>query len=151
MDLQDPTKKMSKSDESPQGSISVLDDPKAITKKIKSAVTDAGREVVASDDKPGVTNLLTILSVATGKAIPELEAAYAGKGYGDFKADVVVFDAKMVKAPATRTQPKQFPIGIDYVIVNGQVDSAGISPASSTPSARSSNAPSQTGWSPSSV
>ena len=86
-DLQDPTRKMSKSIGG-NGTIWVLDEPKAITKKVKSAVTDAGREVVAGDDKPGVTNLLTILSVATGKAIPELEAAYAGKGYGDFKADV---------------------------------------------------------------
>jgi tryptophanyl-tRNA synthetase len=86
-DLQDPTRKMSKSIGG-NGTVWVLDDPKAITKKVKSAVTDTGREVVASDDKPGVTNLLTILSVATGKAVPELEAAYAGKGYGDFKADV---------------------------------------------------------------
>ena len=86
-DLQDPTRKMSKTIGG-LGTIWVLDEPKVITKKIKSAVTDTGREVVAADDKPGVTNLLTILSVATGKAIPELEAAYAGKGYGDFKADV---------------------------------------------------------------
>ena len=59
------------------------------TKKVKSAVTDTGREVRFDvDGKPGISNLLTILSVATGKAVPELEAAYDGKGYGDFKADV---------------------------------------------------------------
>ena len=86
-DLQEPTRKMSKSIGG-QGTLWVLDDPKAITKKVKSAVTDAGREVVATEDKPGITNLLTILSVATGKAVLELEAAYAGKGYGDFKGDV---------------------------------------------------------------
>jgi tryptophanyl-tRNA synthetase len=86
-DLQDPARKMSKSIGG-SGTVWVLDDPKSITKKIKSAVTDTGREVVASDDKPGITNLLTILSVATGKAISELQDAYAGKGYGDFKADV---------------------------------------------------------------
>ncbi len=86
-DLQDPTRKMSKSIGG-TGTIWVLDDPKTLTKKVKSAVTDAGREVVARDDKPGITNLLTILSVATGKAVPELEAAYDGKGYGDFKGDV---------------------------------------------------------------
>jgi tryptophanyl-tRNA synthetase len=86
-DLQDPTRKMSKSIGG-NGTIWVLDDPKTLTKKVKSAVTDTGREVVAADDKPGITNLLTILSVATGKGIAELQDAYAGKGYGDFKGDV---------------------------------------------------------------
>jgi tryptophanyl-tRNA synthetase len=86
-DLQDPTRKMSKSIGG-SGTVWVLDDPKTLTKKIKSAVTDTGREVRAADDKPGISNLLTILSVATGKAVAELESAYVGKGYGDFKADV---------------------------------------------------------------
>jgi len=86
-DLQDPAVKMSTSRGGP-GTLWVVDDPKTITKKVKSAVTDTGREVRAADDKPGITNLLTILSVCTGKAVPELEAAYDGKGYGDFKADV---------------------------------------------------------------
>jgi tryptophanyl-tRNA synthetase len=86
-DLQDPTRKMSKSIGG-SGTVWALDDPKTVTKKIKSAVTDAGREVRVAEDKPGITNLLTILSVCTGKAVPELEAAYVGKGYGDFKADV---------------------------------------------------------------
>jgi tryptophanyl-tRNA synthetase len=86
-DLQDPARKMSKSIGGP-GTVWVLDEPAVLTKKVKSAVTDTGREVRAADDKPGITNLLTILSVATGKAVPELEAAYQGKGYGDFKADV---------------------------------------------------------------
>ena len=86
-DLQDPARKMSKSIGGP-GTVWVLDDPKTVTKKIKSAVTDTGREVRVADDKPGITNLLTILSVCTGKAVPELEDAYDGKGYGDFKADV---------------------------------------------------------------
>jgi tryptophanyl-tRNA synthetase len=86
-DLQDPTRKMSKSIGG-SGTVWVLDEPKVLTKKVKSAVTDTGREVRAGDDKPGVTNLLTILSTVTGKAVDELEAAYDGKGYGDFKADV---------------------------------------------------------------
>ncbi|MDP9181505.1 MAG: tryptophan--tRNA ligase [Actinomycetota bacterium] len=87
-DLQLPEKKMSKS-LGGQGTLWVLDEPAVLVKKIKSAVTDTGREVVFDvGAKPGVSNLLTILSVATGKAVPELEAAYAGKGYGDFKADV---------------------------------------------------------------
>ena len=86
-DLQEPTRKMSKSIGG-TGTVWVLDDPKTVTKKIKSAVTDLGREVRAADDKPGITNLLTILSVCTGKAVSELEDAYVGKGYGDFKGDV---------------------------------------------------------------
>ncbi|MDT7549350.1 MAG: tryptophanyl-tRNA synthetase, partial [Actinomycetota bacterium] len=86
-DLQDPTRKMSKTIGG-TGTIWVLDDPKTLTKKVKSAVTDTGREVRVADDKPGISNLLTILSVATGKAVSELESAYDGKGYGDFKADV---------------------------------------------------------------
>ncbi len=86
-DLQDPTAKMSTSRGGP-GTLWVVDEPKVITKKIKSAVTDTGREVVASPDKPGVTNLLTVLSVATVTPVPELEAAYVGKGYGDLKGDV---------------------------------------------------------------
>ncbi len=87
-DLQDPTAKMSTSRGGP-GTLWVIEDDKAMTKKIKSAVTDTGREVGYDvEHKPGISNLLTILSVATGKDVPELEAAYAGKGYGDFKGDV---------------------------------------------------------------
>ncbi|GAC1439733.1 MAG: tryptophan--tRNA ligase [Mycobacteriales bacterium] len=86
-DLQEPTRKMSKS-LGGSGTIWVLDEPKALTKKVKSAVTDAGREVRAGQDKPGVSNLLTILSTVTGRDVGELEAAYDGKGYGDFKSDV---------------------------------------------------------------
>ena len=86
-DLQDPTRKMSKSIGGP-GTIWVLDEPTVVTKKVKSAVTDTGREVRAAEDKPGVTNLLMILSAVTGTPVPALESAYEGKGYGDFKADV---------------------------------------------------------------
>jgi tryptophanyl-tRNA synthetase len=86
-DLQEPSRKMSKSIGG-NGTIWVLDEPTVLVKKVKSAVTDTGREVRAADDKPGVTNLLTILSTATGKEVTELEKTYDGKGYGDFKADV---------------------------------------------------------------
>jgi tryptophanyl-tRNA synthetase len=89
LDLQDPTAKMSKSAESQAGVIDLLDEPKALTKKIKSAVTDTGREVVAdAEAKPGITNLLTIMSAVSGRTVAELEQDYAGKGYGDFKKDV---------------------------------------------------------------
>ena len=88
MDLQNPDAKMSKSEDSPQGTIDLLDSPDAIRKKIKTAVTDSGKEIVARDDKPAISNLLSIYSVASGKAIKELEAEYAGKGYGDLKKDL---------------------------------------------------------------
>jgi tryptophanyl-tRNA synthetase len=88
MDLQNPDAKMSKSTESPLGTLKLTDDPGAIRRKVKSAVTDSGREVVASPDKPALSNLLTILSVASGRSIPQLEMAYDGRGYGDFKADL---------------------------------------------------------------
>jgi tryptophanyl-tRNA synthetase len=89
MDLQRPDAKMSKSEDSPQGTILVLDDPKAIEKKIKSAVTDSGSEIRHDrDEKPGVSNLIEILSVATGTPIPAVESSYDGRGYGDLKGDV---------------------------------------------------------------
>jgi tryptophanyl-tRNA synthetase len=89
MDLQEPTKKMSTTNGTPQGTVLVLDDADTIRKKFKTAVTDSGREVrYAPDEKPGVSNLIEILSVASGTSIPEVEAAYDGRGYGDLKGDV---------------------------------------------------------------
>ena len=89
MDLQEPTKKMSTTTSSEQGRVLILDEPDAIRKKFRSAVTDSGRDVrYAPDEKPGVSNLLEILSVSTGRAIPEVEADYDGRGYGDLKSDV---------------------------------------------------------------
>lgn len=93
-DLQNPTAKMSKSAESDAGLISILDDPKVIAKRVRSAVTDTEREIrFDREAKPGVSNLLTIESALTGTPIPELALAYEGKGYGDLKtqvADVLV-------------------------------------------------------------
>jgi tryptophanyl-tRNA synthetase len=88
MDLQNPQAKMSKSADSPNGTLRVIDPPEEIARKIKSAVTDSGREVRAGKDKPAITNLLTIYSAVDGRSIPELEQAYAGKGYGEFKQDL---------------------------------------------------------------
>lgn len=89
MSLADPTKKMSKSDANVKAMISILDEPKAIEKKIKSAVTDSeGIVKYDKENKPGVSNLLTIYSSCSGKTIEQLEAQYEGKGYGDFKADL---------------------------------------------------------------
>lgn len=93
-DLQEPTRKMSKSSSSPAGLIEMLDDPKVTAKKIRSAVTDSGSEVrFDQEEKPGVSNLLTIHSALTGETIPSLEERFAGRMYGDLKkevADVVV-------------------------------------------------------------
>ncbi len=93
-DLQNPTAKMSKSASSPAGIIEMLDDPKVSAKKIRSAVTDSDSEIrFDAEEKPGVSNLLTIYSSLTATSIQDLEDQYAGKGYGDLKtdlADVVV-------------------------------------------------------------
>ncbi|MDP0498863.1 MAG: tryptophan--tRNA ligase [Verrucomicrobiota bacterium JB022] len=86
--LQDPTRKMSKSDPNQGGVLYLLDEPNIIRKKIKSAVTDSGSEVRADDEKPGITNLLHIMSASTGRSIEELEAAFAGSQYGAFKEAV---------------------------------------------------------------
>jgi tryptophanyl-tRNA synthetase len=94
MDLQDPTKKMSKSEESPQGTILVLEDQKAIAKKIRSAVTDSETSVRHDRDaKPGISNLIEIYAAVTGQPIPAIEKEFADGGYGTFKvavADAVV-------------------------------------------------------------
>jgi tryptophanyl-tRNA synthetase len=88
-DLQEPTNKMSKSSGSVAGVLEIMDTPEANTKKIKSATTDAGREVTFDEkEKPGISNLLTIHSALSGRTISELENEFAGKGYGDFKAAV---------------------------------------------------------------
>jgi tryptophanyl-tRNA synthetase len=85
MALDDPTQKMSKSATRPDSSISLDDPPDAIARKIRAAVTDSGREVVAGEDKPALTNLLTILSVIEGSTIAALEERFAGAGYAQFK------------------------------------------------------------------
>ena len=90
MDLQDPTSKMSTSSPiAAQGVIRMLDDPDAIRRKFKSAVTDSGRDVRHDrEGKPGVSNLIEIMSVATGETFAEIESRYDGQGYGRFKEDV---------------------------------------------------------------
>jgi tryptophanyl-tRNA synthetase len=88
-DLQEPTNKMSKSASSASGVIELMDVPEVNVKKIKSAVTDTGREVIFDlENKPGISNLMTILSVVSGKSIAAIQDEFAGKGYGDFKGAV---------------------------------------------------------------
>jgi len=88
MGLDNPEKKMSKSAESEYNYISLLDDAETIRKKIKKAVTDSGSEIVYTDDKPALKNLINIYSSFSGKSTKEIEAMYKGKGYGDFKTDL---------------------------------------------------------------
>jgi tryptophanyl-tRNA synthetase len=103
-DLQEPTNKMSKSAGSAAGVLEIMDTAEANTKKIKSATTDAGREVTFDEkEKPGISNLLTIHAALSGKSVADLENEFAGKGYGDFKAavaEVVVEYLRPIRARA---------------------------------------------------
>ncbi|MCS7483855.1 tryptophan--tRNA ligase [Umezawaea endophytica] len=118
-DLQDPAAKMSKS--VPAGMVELLEDPKRSAKKIRSAVTDAGREVVFDVvEKPGVSNLLTIYSALTGRAVPELEADYAGRGYGDLKKDLgEVFTEFVTPVQARVAAYLDDPAELDKVLARG--------------------------------
>ena len=88
MDLQEPEKKMSTTGGTEQGTVYVLDSPDAIRRKFKIAVTDSGREIVHAPEKPGISNLIEIMSVATGDSIPQIQGRYDGHGYGAFKEEV---------------------------------------------------------------
>jgi tryptophanyl-tRNA synthetase len=88
MDLQDPGRKMSTTGATDAGTVYVLDEPDAVRKKLGSAVTDSGREIVRAEEKPGVTNLIEVLAVARGVAPEEIEGEFDGAGYGDFKQAV---------------------------------------------------------------
>jgi tryptophanyl-tRNA synthetase len=104
LDLQSPDKKMSKS-LPPSGTVYLLDDPAVTAKKIRSAVTDTGREVVADpENKPGVTNLLTIHSSLSGRSLAELEEHFAGRGYGDLKKELAEVVTDFVTPVRQRTQ-----------------------------------------------
>jgi tryptophanyl-tRNA synthetase len=88
MDLQEPDRKMSTTGGTPQGTVGLLDPPDTVRRKVRSAVTDSGNEVRRGEDKPGITNLIDIMAVATGSTPEEIEARYDGTGYGKFKEDV---------------------------------------------------------------
>jgi tryptophanyl-tRNA synthetase len=89
MDLQEPDRKMSTTGGTPQGTVELLDPPEVISKKFRSAVTDSGRDVVYDpESKPGISNLIEILHVATGEPIADIESRYDGQGYGAFKQEV---------------------------------------------------------------
>jgi tryptophanyl-tRNA synthetase len=103
MDLQSPDKKMSKT-LPPAGCVNLLDDPAVTAKKIRSAVTDTGREVVYDpESKPGVSNLLAIFSELSGRSITALEEQFAGRGYGDLKKELADVVADFVAPVRRRT------------------------------------------------
>jgi len=104
-DLQEPTAKMSKSSAAPNGLIELLEDPARAAKKIRSAVTDTGREIIYDPDaKPGVSNLLAIYSALTGRPVDDLVTAYAGKGYGDLKKDLAEVVGEFLRPIQERTR-----------------------------------------------
>ena len=88
MSLQDPAKKMSKSDENPNASIYLMDDPDTIMRKFKRAVTDSEGHVAYREEQPGISNLMSIYSAVTGKSMDEIEREFDGRGYGEFKTAV---------------------------------------------------------------
>ncbi|GAA3245174.1 tryptophan--tRNA ligase [Pseudonocardia petroleophila] len=120
-DLQDPSAKMSKSNSAPGGIVNLLDDPKVSAKKIRSAVTDAEREIRYDvENKAGISNLLTIHSALSGRTIPELEGDYAGKGYGDLKKDLAEIVADFTAPLAERVQGYlDDPAELDRVLARG--------------------------------
>lgn len=103
MSLQDPSKKMSKSDENQNASIYLMDDTDTVIRKFKRAVTDSGSEVRYLDEKPGIQNLMDIYSVVTDKTIDEIEKEFDGKGYGEFKLAVGEAVASLLKPIHSRT------------------------------------------------
>jgi tryptophanyl-tRNA synthetase len=88
MNLQDPNRKMSKSDTEAAGNIYLMDTPAQIQQKIKRAVTDSGSVVQTGDDKPAISNLLVLMSIATGRTLNKIEEEYITKGYGDLKTEL---------------------------------------------------------------
>jgi tryptophanyl-tRNA synthetase len=101
MDLQNPTSKMSTTDGTPMGTVLMVDKPDVIRRKFRAAVTDSGSEVRRGPDKPGITNLVEIMAVASGESMEAIEARFDGQGYGSFKdavADAVIARLEPIQA-----------------------------------------------------
>jgi tryptophanyl-tRNA synthetase len=112
MDLQEPENKMSTTGGTAQGTVLVLDPPDVVRRKFKTAVTDSGRDVVRAADKPGISNLIDIMSVATGEPPEAIESRYDGAGYGQFKEDVgeavvALFEPIQTRYGELRTNPDE--------------------------------------------
>src|SRR5439155_392750 len=104
MDLQDPTRKMSTTRGTPGGTVLVNDPPDVVAKKVRSAVTDSGREVRRGPDKEGIANLIEVHAIATGQTPEQVEAAYDGAGYGQFKGDVAEAVIELLRPVRERYQ-----------------------------------------------
>jgi len=102
MNLQEPTKKMSKSDDNDKATIYITDSDEQIRNKIKRSVTDSGTDIIYNEEKPGVANLMQLYSLATGKSFKEIEIEFDGKGYGDFKSAVGDAVAEYINPIRTR-------------------------------------------------
>ncbi|MGA9994680.1 MAG: tryptophan--tRNA ligase [Pyrinomonadaceae bacterium] len=125
MALDDPTKKMSKSDENPAGSIFMFDDAETVTRKFKRAVTDSGTEIRFDESRPAINNLLSIYQLLTGKSPAEIEAHFAGKGYAQLKGDLADVTIEFLKPVQDRAR------GIDdaelnRILKDGRERAAGI-------------------------
>jgi len=119
---------MSKSASSPGGIIEMLDDPKVSAKKIRSAVTDSGSQVrFDEEDKPGISNLLTIYASLSGRGIDDLEKEYDGRGYGDFKADLADLVVEFVTPFRDRTNELlDDPAALDAILADGRARAAAV-------------------------
>ena len=113
MALQEPTKKMSKSDENQNNIITLMDDPKVIMNKMKRAMTDSDTEVRFAEEKPGISNLLSIYCAVTGKKIAEAEKEFAGAGYGTFKT--AVGEAVVAELEPVQKRVKELEANKDYL------------------------------------
>lgn len=123
--LQDPSKKMSKSDENPNGSIFLLDDADTITKKYKKAVTDSGTEINFDPERPAIRNLLTIYQLLSGKTADECVDHFAGKGYGHFKGELAEVTIEFLRPFQERI--KQFDDAtLDAILKSGAEKARGI-------------------------
>jgi tryptophanyl-tRNA synthetase len=116
--LQEPEKKMSKSDENVNGSIFLLDDADTITKKIKRAVTDSGTDIKFDETRPAITNLLTIYQLLTGKSREESEAHFEGKGYGHFKTELAETVVEFIRPFQERVKEYDDPT-LDSILTKG--------------------------------
>jgi len=130
-DLQDPSAKMSKSGSAPGGIVNLLDDPKASAKKIRSAVTDTEREIRYDPvAKPGIANLLTIYAALTERKVSELEAEYAGRGYGDLKKDLAEVVVEFTTPLAERVRLYlDDPAELDRILARGATRAREVSSA----------------------
>ena len=127
-DLQDPTAKMSKSASAPSGIVDLLDDAKVSAKKIRSAVTDTGREIRFDPQaKPGISNLLVIYAALTGRKIAEIEGEYVGRGYGDLKKDLAEVVAEFVSPLRERVRGYlDDPGELDRILARGAERARGV-------------------------